>query len=95
MFLEKHYRDYGAQKAVEKINKDIRKNTDILAFMYSVLTPKQQNASPTHTDRTYSGQKNQISINFKVFLTCKNYVSENNDVKLEINRKICEKCSNI
>ena len=33
MFLEKHYRDYGAQKTVEKINKDIKKNTDILTFL--------------------------------------------------------------
>ena len=48
MFLEKHCRDYGAHKTVEKINKDIKKNTDILTFLYSVLTPKQQNAIPTH-----------------------------------------------
>ena len=94
MFLEKHCRDYGAHKTVEKINKDIKKNTDILTFLYSVLTPKQQNAIPTHIQNIFWAIK-QISINFKVFLTCKNYVSENNDIKLEINRKICGKCSNI
>lgn len=94
MFLEKHYRDYGAQKTVKKINKEIKKNTDILTFLYSVLTPKQQNAIPTHIQNVFWAIK-QISINFKVFLTYKNYVSENNKIKLEINRKICRKCSNI
>ena len=67
MSLEKYYRDYGAQKTVEKINKDIKKNTDILTFIYSVLTPKQQNASRTHTDRTYSEQKHKSQSILKYF----------------------------
>lgn len=58
MFLG-YYRDYGPRKLWKKINKEIKKNTDILTFLYYISDPQTAECnSYTHTERILGHKTN-------------------------------------